>query len=205
MDTPTGASGWTRKSWLTVGIALLAIIASLVAIHFAQLSQHEYAGVNRSTYLQPVEQSANSAMILRIDSIKLNHALKPQGLRDGEINPDSQEVIWYTGNSRVPPGSEGVSVVAGHVAHGDSPDVFANLSEVKIGDVITTVNRSGARTVYTVSRAYTVTKGELRRDPAVWGNLKHGKRLVLVTCDDALGRRADGHRIANYVVVANTS
>ncbi|GAA4474194.1 hypothetical protein GCM10023170_096300 [Phytohabitans houttuyneae] len=145
---------------------------------------------------------ARSNPSLHIESINLQHSLIPQGLRGGEINPDPGQVVWFTGNGRVAPGEEGVSVVAGHVARGDGRDVFADLHKIRIGDLITTTDRNGNSTVYTTSRVYTTAKNELRSDPAVWGTTTRGKRLALVTCDDALGRQRDGHRVANFVVVA---
>lgn len=133
---------------------------------------------------------------------QLDHTLTAQGLRGGEINPDPGQAIWFTGNGRAAPGNEGISVIAGHVARGEEPDVFAKLTSVGVNDKIVVTDRRGTTTTYVVTRAYTASKELLREDPAVWGTLSKGKRLALVTCDDAMGRRPDGHRLANYVVIA---
>ena len=36
----------------------------------------------------------------------------------------------------------------------------------------------------------------------VWGRNDDTRRIVLITCDDRLGFREDGHRTANFVAVA---
>lgn len=51
-------------------------------------------------------------------------------------------------------------------------------------------------------RAGVVDKEELTTDQAVWGANNSVRRLAIVTCDDAYGFRDDGHRVANYVVIA---
>ena len=146
--------------------------------------------------------ATKAEMSLSVPSIGLDLALQPQGLRDGEINPDPGQVIWFTGYGRVAPGEAGTSVVAGHVANGNSADAFANLSQIQIGDTIETIDKDGDRTKYIASQAYAASKTDLQADPAVWGATDQHKRLVLVTCDDVLGRRTDGHRAANFVVIA---
>jgi LPXTG-site transpeptidase (sortase) family protein len=128
--------------------------------------------------------------------------LRAQGLRNGEINPSAGQAIWYTGHDRVPPGHNGVTVVAGHVAVRDHDDVFAKLHRVRVGDTIRTLNQEGTETAYVVARTFTVSKEALRSDPAVWGTHTGSQRLVLVTCHDALGLRTDGHRVGNLVVIA---
>ena len=45
-------------------------------------------------------------------------------------------------------------------------------------------------------------KQALTTDQAVWGANSSESRLAIITCDDALGFRGDGHRVANFVVIA---
>ncbi|MGL5830226.1 MAG: class F sortase [Angustibacter sp.] len=142
---------------------------------------------------------------ITIASIGLAEPLSPQGLRGGEINPKPGQVIWYTGHQRVAPGSTGTTVLAGHVAKGATPDVFTNLRKVAIGDTIRTVGPGGAAATYTVSRTYTLPKSELQQDPQIWGPPSLGRRLALITCDDALGRTERGERVANLVVIATAA
>lgn len=47
-----------------------------------------------------------------------------------------------------------------------------------------------------------IDKDELTTRKEVWGANKDTRRVVLVTCDDKLGFREDGHRTANFVAVA---
>lgn len=139
---------------------------------------------------------------LTIETIGLRTTLSGQGLRNGEIDPDPGQVIWFTGNGRVEPGREGVTVLAAHVANGPEPDVFARLGELEVGDRIDAAGSEGTLGAYTVTRTYTATKEQLRADPTVWGELEQGHRIVLVTCDDVDGFAEDGHRVSNLVVVA---
>jgi LPXTG-site transpeptidase (sortase) family protein len=80
-------------------------------------------------------------------------------------------------------------------------DVFADLPTVRVGDAVVVRSGSVNRT-YVVKRTAVVKKVSLTRDPDVWGQNSSKRRIVLITCDDELGFRSDGHRVANYVVVA---
>lgn len=139
---------------------------------------------------------------IQIAAIGLDEPLEPQGLRDGKINPEPGQVIWYTGNDRAEPGSPGITVIAGHVTAGNSPDAFADLAQLNPGDLVRVISPDSGQLQYTVTRSYTVSKEDLQHDPAVWGTVAKGNRLVLVTCDDINGFRPDGHRVANLVVIA---
>ena len=149
----------------------------------------------RDTYAVPSHNPG-----LRITGIGLDIPLASQGLRNGEINPDAGEAVWLTGNERVAPGQEGVTVVAGRVSTSGHPDVFAELHKVTVGDAITTRGPGGLQTRYTVTRAYIADKEELRNDLALWGQHTGGNRLALVTCDDA-----DTHRSTFQVELARLS
>jgi LPXTG-site transpeptidase (sortase) family protein len=112
--------------------------------------------------------------------------------------------MWLRGYGRVRPGDVGTAVVAGHVASAGDDDVFAALSSIRAGQTV--VITSGAVTrSYVVRRAAVVTKAALTRDADVWGQNSSLRRIVLITCDDDLGFRRDGHRVANYVVVADAN
>lgn len=135
--------------------------------------------------------------------INLTHGLKPEGLRDGKVNPLAGEVIWYTGNGRVTPGVTGTAVIAGHVADGKKPDVFADLGKSKVGDTFTLTMASGATQTFKVNRAQIVDKQQLTHDKDVWGVNTSTARVALITCDSDLGYRSDGHRKANFVVIGD--
>ena len=110
--------------------------------------------------------------------------------------------MWVRGYGRVKPGNVGTAVVAGHLVASGRDDVFADLSSVHVGNTV--LIRAGATTrTYVVRRAAVVTKVALTHDADVWGQNTSKRRIVLITCDADLGYRSDGHRVANYVVVAD--
>jgi LPXTG-site transpeptidase (sortase) family protein len=106
------------------------------------------------------------------------------------------------GYGRVKPGTVGTAVVAGHVVASGHEDVFADLSSVRVGNTVVVKSGTTTRT-YVVKRAEVVKKVALTHDVDVWGQNTATRRIVLITCDDDLGYRSDGHRVANYVVVAD--
>ena len=145
---------------------------------------------------------ATTGVSLRIPGIDLEADLHAEGLRDGKINPPAGTVMWFTGYERVAPGDVGTSVIAGHVVAGGRPDAFADLSDVSVGDRVELAEEDGSTSTFTVVRAGVVDKDDLTTDQDVWGANTSVRRLAIVTCDDAYGFRDDGHRVANYVVIA---
>ena len=149
----------------------------------------------------PPATALETGPALRIPDIGLDADLHAEGLRDGRINPPARTVMWFTGYDRVAPGDVGTSVIAGHVVANGRPDVFNRLSEVAVGDEVQVVGDDGVET-FRVVRAGVVDKDELTVDQTVWGANSSVRRLAIITCDDAYGFRDDGHRVANYVVIA---
>lgn len=139
---------------------------------------------------------------LRIPGIDLDVTMRADGLRDGRINPPGGTVMWFDGSERVRPGAVGTAVIAGHVASGSQPDAFADLADVEVGDRVTIRDGDGRPRVFHVVRADVVDKDALTTDQDVWGGNDSVRRLAIITCDDANGYRSDGHRVANYVVIA---
>lgn len=139
---------------------------------------------------------------LSIPAVGLSTPLAAQGLRGGKVNPAAGEVIWFTGYDRVSPGATGTSVVAGHVVNRSGPDEFAALEQLEKGDGVVVSYAGGERLRFEVTRTDIVDKDALTTEPAVWGDNSDTRRIVLVTCDDELGFREDGHREANFVAVA---
>ncbi|KRE41388.1 class F sortase [Knoellia sp. Soil729] len=138
-----------------------------------------------------------------MSSIGLDVSLSSGGVdSSGKVNPPAGRAMWLRGYGRVKPGNVGTAVVAGHVASSGHGDVFAALSSVHVGNTLRI--RSGATTrTYVVKRAAVVKKATLTHDADVWGQNTSKRRVVLITCDADLGYRSDGHRVANYVVVAD--
>ena len=143
-----------------------------------------------------------SGIELVIPGIGLHKRLHAEGLRGGKINPPAGTVMWFTGSNRVRPGQVGTAVIAGHVVSRGSGDAFARLADVGVGDRIRLTGTGGGVDTYRVVRAGVVDKDALTTDQAVWGSNSSVRRLAIITCDDARGFRSDGHRVANYVVIA---
>lgn len=142
---------------------------------------------------------------LSVPAIGLSLPLRAGGVgASGVVVPPAGHAVWIRGYGRVVPGDVGTAVVAGHVSSSGRDDVFAELSSVRVGHSV--VVRDGRRSrTFVVRRAEVVTKSALPRDADVWGANTSRRRVVLVTCDDDLGFRSDGHRVANYVVVAEAA
>ena len=96
----------------------------------------------------------------------------------------------------------GTAVVAAHVATGTRADVFADLADVDVGDTVE-VFEDGRSVTYRVTRASAIDKKKVTTDQTVWGANTSRTRLAIITCDDAYGLRGDGHRVANFVVIAD--
>ena len=149
--------------------------------------------------------AAVSGVRIEVPAIDLDIAVKAGGVgASGRVVPPAGRATWVRGFDRVAPGAVGTAVVAGHVSAHGKRDVFADLSSVRVGHEIVVRSGSVVRT-YAVTRVSVVDKSELTRDAKVWGENGSQRRLVLITCDDDLGYRKDGHRVANYVVVAEAT
>ncbi|WP_353949976.1 class F sortase [Knoellia sp. S7-12] len=152
---------------------------------------------------QVSKSTVTGGLRLRVSDIGLNTPMRSGGVNSaGKINPAAGTAMWVRGYGRVQPGKVGTAVVAGHVVSSGEGDVFARLSAVRVGDKVVVTSGSVTRT-YIVKRAAVVKKSALTRDADVWGQNTSKRRIVLITCDDELGYRSDGHRVANYVVVAD--
>ncbi|MDT0215188.1 class F sortase [Rothia sp. ARF10] len=146
-----------------------------------------------------------SGVQIEVAAIDLDVVVRPGRVSaSGRVVPPAGRATWVQGFDRVAPGAVGTAVVAGHVSAHGKRDVFADLSSVRTGHEIVVRSGSVVRT-YAVTRVSVVDKAELTRDPQVWGENGSHRRLVLITCDDDLGYRKDGHRVANYVVVAEAT
>jgi len=140
---------------------------------------------------------------IEVGAVGIRTPVMPRGLSaDGTISPPRGTVMWFTESGRVMPGLVGTSVVAGHVAYDDVPDVFSTLPELRTGEKVRVGYEDGDVLVLTVTRTGIVDKNGLQTDQDVWGANSTTRRVVLITCDDALGFRSDGHRVANFVAVA---
>ena len=148
----------------------------------------------------------DAPVLLSMPGIGIDHQLVPGGLSEsGAIDPDQGEVIWYDGGGRAVPGAQGIAVIAAHVDYYGEPDVFADLAEVEVGQELSITQQDGDVLELTVVETKTMGKDELRTSDLVWGQENERRLVALVTCDDALGVRPDGHRVANFVALAEVS
>lgn len=139
---------------------------------------------------------------ISVPSIGVHGRMRPTTAVSGVVSPRAGTLAWVGGYERVRPGEVGTAVVAGHVVDGRRPDVFYRLQEVRRGDTVTVSDAAGARVEYVVTATRVATKDAVSRDGAVWGANHLVRRIALITCDDDDGFRADGHRVSNFVAIA---
>lgn len=157
---------------------------------------------SRSPKPTPVKPRAGAPMTLSVPSIDVSGPLRRTSAQGGVVNPPSGVLGWISGYGRVRPGEKGTAVVAGHVVAGKRADVFYNLEDIDRGDKITVYDSDGKPVVYTVTATRVATKEAVSRDKSVWGANSSVRRIALITCDDDDGYRADGHRVSNFVAIA---
>ena len=194
-----------RRIVVLTGLLLVVLGVSAVLVRAGQ-AVWAVASDAFSTASAVAAAGPDAPARIAVPSIGLDHELVPGGLDDtGAINPDRGEVAWYQGGDRAVPGGEGIAIVAGHVTYYDEPDTFFELDAVQEGDEVTITQQDGDELELTVVQVATVGKEELRTSDLVWGDEPDRRLVALVTCDDAQGFRADGHRAANHVVVAEVT
>lgn len=193
-----------RRFVVLAGLLLALLGASTLLVRAGQEAWAVVSGAVDKSDAEAVSAAGQDAPAwIEIPDVDMRHSLVPQGLtEDGTISPDQGQVIWYTGGDRAVPGAEGIAIIAGHVDYHGEPDVFARLHELDPGDLLTIGQVDGEVLDLTVVHMETMSKEQLRHSGLVWSDRTDKRLVALVTCDDALGRRADGHRLANLVVVA---
>ena len=142
----------------------------------------------------PVSVSVPSA---GIESELLSLGLKADGSL--EVPPDGPgaPASWYNGSPT--PGELGPAVLLGHVNATDGgPGVFANLRQLKAGDLIRIARKDGTTSVFTFDHADHYSKDAFPTQ-TVYGNTE-GPELRLITCDGY--DPATGLFDDNYVVFA---
>lgn len=140
-----------------------------------------------------------------IPSASVDTELASGGLNSkGVINPPPATAMWFSDESfgNVPPGQLGTGIIAGHVAKGGKADVFSQLGNVSVGDEVRLVYPDGTQLELEVIIAEVISKDDLQDDPRLWNPQTTERRVVIITCSDEKGFRSDGHRVANYVVIA---
>lgn len=123
---------------------------------------------------------------------------------------DSEKVLappfgtagWYAEPGWPKPGHQGASILVGHINHGSNPDVFWNLPQVEIGDVVTVTYGSGTDVKFKITRSEAATKGGVPQDDSIWDHDNPDPVLRLITCDPETPLK-DGHYEGNWVVWAD--
>jgi sortase (surface protein transpeptidase) len=145
---------------------------------------------------------ASDPVSVSVPSVGIESELLSLGLKeDGslEVPPDGPgaPASWYNGSPT--PGERGPAVLLGHVNATDGgPGVFANLRDLKAGDLIRVARQDGTTGVFAFDHADHYSKDGFPTQ-TVYGNTQ-GPELRLITCDGydpATGRFDD-----NYVVYA---
>ena len=157
-----------------------------------------------SAAVPPVVQPAESATPawLSIPSIGIDESIAPMGLNSqGVLEPPSGQTIWYNGSPK--PGQVGVSLIAGHVQWGPTPDNFWRLSTVPDGSSFTIKYSDGTVTNWVTVSHKSELKEDVQRDQAVWGG-SETPVVVLITCDKDLVRSpvVNHHHTNNWLVFA---
>jgi hypothetical protein len=145
---------------------------------------------------------ASDPISISVPSAGIQSELLSLGLKaDGslEVPPDGPGAPagWYNGSPT--PGELGPAVLLGHVNATDGgPGVFANLRQLKTGDLIRVARQDGTTSVFTFDHADQYSKNAFPTQ-TVYGNTE-GPELRLITCDGY--DPATGLFDYNYVVFA---
>lgn len=190
---------------MTRGPRLLVPTGLLVATLGVSTLTVQAVGALEGTSGRPVTaEGPDAPSWVTVESAGLDREpINPEGLTpQGTIDPAPGDAIWHVGSGRVVPGQVGTAVIAGHVVYDDEPDVFYDLPEVTEGDIVTVGYGNGETREFVITQTQQMSKEGLQRAPSVWGNQKDVARIALITCDDSLGFRSDGHSRANFVAIA---
>lgn len=109
---------------------------------------------------------------------------------------------WYAEPGWPKPGYTGASILVGHINHGGNPDVFWNLPQVRIGDVVTVTYGSGRTVKFKITRSEAASKKGVPQDDSIWDWDNPQPVLRLITCDPDTPINA-GHYEGNWVVWAD--
>ena len=139
---------------------------------------------------------------LVIDRVGVSADVEGVGLApDGTLDPPTNvsRVGWYAASSL--PGGVGPSVMVGHLDSTQGPGVFARLSDLRSGDVVSVVGDDGMSVSYVVTSVLRFPKEQFPSE-AVYGASPDAE-LRLVTCAGPY-ERGTGY-VDNVVVSARAT
>lgn len=149
------------------------------------------------TQLQPAKGAVPAW--LSVPSIGINESILQQGLNAaGELEPPPGQTIWYRGSAR--PGQVGISVIAGHVQWGATPDNFWRLSELPEGASFSIRYSDSTVIDFVVVSHRSERKEAVQHDAMVWGESAKPV-VVLITCDKT-SPLVNHHYLNNLLVFA---
>ncbi|MEW1965738.1 class F sortase [Micrococcus sp. NPDC078436] len=129
---------------------------------------------------------------------------------DGEINPTPQTVGWYGPPqwSTTPGERSGYpGVLAGHIIHSGSKDVFYRLQEARAGDAVVISYDDGTQAAFRIQDdAVSADKTAFTQDEEwawAWKLDVPGNVVTLITCELVEGSGMTGYSLNNWVVQAD--
>lgn len=129
---------------------------------------------------------------------------------DGEINPTPQTVGWYGPPqwSTTPGERSGYpGVLAGHIIHSGSKDVFYRLQEARAGDAVVISYDDGTQAAFRIQDdAVSADKTAFTQDEEwawAWKLDVSGNAVTLITCELVEGSGMTGYSLNNWVVQAD--
>ncbi|MFE3253568.1 class F sortase [Streptomyces sp. NPDC059209] len=143
---------------------------------------------------------ASDPVRVTIPSLKVSSTLERLGLdsdRAMETPKDPDKAGWY--HPGPTPGTNGPSVIAGHVTWDGAPTVFFDLARIDPGDRVEVARKDGRTAEFTVDRVATYPKDAFPT-VEVYRNLDHAG-LRLITCGGDYSE-ADRRYADNVVVYA---
>jgi len=146
-------------------------------------------------------RTANPSRLV-IDRVGVSADVEDVGLApDGTLDPPTNvsRVGWYSASSL--PGGVGPSVMVGHLDSTSGPGVFARLSELTPGDVVSVVGDDAMSVSYVVTSVFRFPKEQFPSE-AVYGASPDAE-LRLVTCGGPY-ERGTGY-VDNVVVSARAT
>ncbi|MFD3519050.1 class F sortase, partial [Streptomyces sp. NPDC058653] len=159
------------------------------------------SGLSGSGLEQVPALPASDPIRVLIPSLKVSSSLERLGLDKNQAmetpkNPD--KAGWYQPGPA--PGTNGPSVIAGHVTWNGTPTVFFNLTKINPGDKVQVAREDGLTAEFTVDRVATYPKDDFPT-VEVYRNLDHAG-LRLITCGGKYSQ-ADSRYADNVVVYAS--
>ncbi|MSR78740.1 MAG: class F sortase [Candidatus Taylorbacteria bacterium] len=159
-------------------------IFSLIAASFIVLLGFVSVYVERAIKTRPLPASVGIPGQLVIPAIGVNTLIQSVGVDTvGRMGLPSNftDVSWYKYGPR--PGDSGSAVIAGHLDTAvDTNAVFADLSILKEGDLISIIDKTGQEILFKIigKEVYDEDKAPLEK---IFNQSGSARRLNLVTCD----------------------